>query len=88
MFLIYIVYEISWHCFKSSNPYTFVSVHISLVWSLLFFKDLDMVVRTLLAKNGESNGFIREDSERALGAMVEGVTPQRALIALISGGAT
>ncbi|KAL4238308.1 hypothetical protein ACF0H5_003020 [Mactra antiquata] len=50
--------------------------------------DLDMVVRGLLAKNGDSNGFIREDSERALNAMVEGVTPQRALIALISGGAT
>ncbi|XP_060604468.1 TOG array regulator of axonemal microtubules protein 1-like isoform X7 [Ruditapes philippinarum] len=50
--------------------------------------DLDMVVRGLLAKNGESNGFIREDSERALQAMVEAVTPQRALIALIAGGAT
>lgn len=47
-----------------------------------------MVVRGLLAKNGESNGFIREDSERALVAMVDGVTPQRALVALISGGAT
>lgn len=50
--------------------------------------DLDMVVRGLLAKNGESNGFIREDSERALAAMVDGVTPQRALIALVAGGAT
>ncbi|XP_052767283.1 TOG array regulator of axonemal microtubules protein 1-like isoform X3 [Mya arenaria] len=50
--------------------------------------DLDMVVRALLAKNSESNGFIREDSERALSAMVEAVTPQRALVALVSGGAT
>jgi len=46
-----------------------------------------MVVRSLLAKSGESNGFIREDSERALNAMVEAVTPQRAMVALISGGA-
>lgn len=50
-------------------------------------QELDMVVRSLLAKSGESNGFIREDSERALNAMVEAVTPQRAMVALISGGA-
>lgn len=55
---------------------------------MCMFQDLDMVVKTLLAKNGESNGFIREDCERALAAMVDGVTPQRALVALIAGGAT
>jgi len=47
-----------------------------------------MVVKGLLQKNIESNGFIREDSERALSAMVDAVTPQRALVALIAGGAS
>ncbi|PVD25713.1 hypothetical protein C0Q70_13373 [Pomacea canaliculata] len=50
--------------------------------------DLDIVVRQLLAKAGESNNFIRDDVERALAGMVEGVTSQRALLALINGGTT
>ncbi|XP_070179404.1 TOG array regulator of axonemal microtubules protein 1-like isoform X2 [Littorina saxatilis] len=50
--------------------------------------DLDIVTRQLLVKAGESNNFIREDVEQALNAMVEGVTPQRSLSALIAGGAT
>lgn len=47
-----------------------------------------MVVKALLAKNGESNGFIREDVDRALALMVENTTSQRALLAIITGGAT
>lgn len=54
----------------------------------LLFQDLDIVVRQLLAKAGESNNFIRDDVERALAGMVEGVTSQRALLALINGGTT
>lgn len=46
------------------------------------------MVRQLLAKAGESNNFIRDDVERALAGMVEGVTSQRALLALINGGTT
>jgi len=44
------------------------------------------VVRILLHKGGESNAFIREDVEKALTEMVNGVSPGRSLTALISGG--
>jgi len=40
----------------------------------------------LLAKNGESSGFIRADVDHAVAAMVDNVTPQRAMVALINGG--
>ncbi|XP_076464551.1 TOG array regulator of axonemal microtubules protein 1-like isoform X2 [Babylonia areolata] len=50
--------------------------------------DLDIVTKQLLAKAGESNNFIRDDVEQSLGSMVSGATPQRSLLALISGGAT
>ena len=46
-----------------------------------------MTVKTLLIKNCDTNVFIREDVEKALSAMVENVTPQRAMVALISSGA-
>ena len=72
---------------KKKNPKN-IAYALNLTCICLLIQDLDMVVRGLLAKNGESNGFIREDSERALAAMVDGVTPQRALLALIAGGAT
>ncbi|XP_072284133.1 TOG array regulator of axonemal microtubules protein 1 isoform X1 [Pyxicephalus adspersus] len=48
--------------------------------------ELDNSVRVLLHKAGESNIFIREDVDKALGAMVQNVTPLRALAALINGG--
>lgn len=54
----------------------------------VMFQDVDLTAKTLLAKNGESNGFIREDVDKVLAAMVTNVTPQRSLLALISGGAT
>ncbi|XP_062617825.1 TOG array regulator of axonemal microtubules protein 1-like isoform X2 [Saccostrea cucullata] len=50
--------------------------------------DVEITAKALLAKNGESNGFIREDVEKSLHAMVEFITPQRSLLALIAGGAT
>ncbi|XP_033734245.1 TOG array regulator of axonemal microtubules protein 1-like isoform X1 [Pecten maximus] len=50
--------------------------------------EVDITAKVLLAKNGESNGFIREDVEKALATMVESITPQRSLLALIAGGAT
>lgn len=49
-------------------------------------QELDGTVRALLHKAGESNTFIREDVDKALGAMVSNVTPARALCALIAGG--
>ncbi|KAM3918526.1 TOG array regulator of axonemal microtubules protein 1 [Leptodactylus fuscus] len=48
--------------------------------------ELDNCVRVLLHKAGESNIFIREDVDKALDAMVQNVTPVRALAALINGG--
>ncbi|XP_071163838.1 TOG array regulator of axonemal microtubules protein 1-like isoform X39 [Mytilus edulis] len=50
--------------------------------------DIDITAKALLGKSGESNGFIREDVEKVLQAMVNYITPQRSLLALISGGAT
>ncbi|XP_041513843.1 TOG array regulator of axonemal microtubules protein 1 isoform X1 [Microtus oregoni] len=49
-------------------------------------QELDTAVRALLHKAGESNTFIREDVDKALRAMVNNVTPARAVVALINGG--
>lgn len=49
-------------------------------------KDLDQVVQVLLHKGAESNAFLREVVEKCLAAMVTSVSPQKALLALISGG--
>jgi len=43
-------------------------------------------VDVLLSKMGDSNKFIREDSDKALEAMVQNVSPVRALTALITSG--
>ncbi|KAK6481507.1 TOG array regulator of axonemal microtubules protein 1-like isoform X1 [Huso huso] len=51
-------------------------------------QELDGTIRALLHKAGESNTFIREDVDKALGAMVSNVTPARALCALIAGGSS
>ncbi|XP_035828901.1 TOG array regulator of axonemal microtubules protein 1 [Aplysia californica] len=50
--------------------------------------EVEISAKTLLAKAGESNQFIREDVEKALVAMMDNVTPQRALLGLIAGGAS
>ncbi|XP_061468632.1 TOG array regulator of axonemal microtubules protein 1 isoform X2 [Rhineura floridana] len=49
-------------------------------------QELDSTVKVLLHKAGESNTFIREDVDKALKAMVNNVTPARALSSLINGG--
>ncbi|XP_053140412.1 TOG array regulator of axonemal microtubules protein 1 isoform X2 [Hemicordylus capensis] len=49
-------------------------------------QELDNTVKVLLHKTGESNTFIREDVDKALKAMVNNVTPARALSSLINGG--
>ncbi|KAM4663537.1 TOG array regulator of axonemal microtubules protein 1 [Discoglossus pictus] len=48
--------------------------------------ELDNCARVLLHKAGDSNIFIREDVDKALDAMVQNVTPVRALNALLNGG--
>ncbi|XP_033917661.1 TOG array regulator of axonemal microtubules protein 1-like isoform X2 [Melopsittacus undulatus] len=49
-------------------------------------QELDYTVKILLHKAGESNTFIREEVDKALKAMVNNVTPARALCSLIDGG--
>ncbi|XP_076982978.1 TOG array regulator of axonemal microtubules protein 1 isoform X2 [Tamandua tetradactyla] len=49
-------------------------------------QELDTTVKVLLHKAGESNTFIREDVDKALRAMVNNVTPARAIVSLINGG--
>ncbi|KAL9952340.1 hypothetical protein ACROYT_G039583 [Oculina patagonica] len=50
--------------------------------------ELEVTTKILLAKGGESSGFIRDDVEKSLTAMVCSLTPTRVLVALISGGAS
>lgn len=52
-----------------------------------FFQELEVTAKILLAKGGESSGFIRDDVEKSLTAMVSSLTPTRVMVALISGGA-
>eukprot|EP00118_Oscarella_pearsei_P003802 m.15805 g.15805 ORF g.15805 m.15805 type:complete len:1854 (+) comp26567_c0_seq2:408-5969(+) len=52
----------------------------------LMDSELDLSVRTLLSKGSESSGFIRQDVERALSQMVNGVTPLAAVKALLATG--
>lgn len=66
------------------QPYNFT--HFSCCF-LSLKQEVDVTAKVLLAKNGESNGFIREDVEKALAVMLDSITPQRTLLALISGGA-
>ncbi|XP_074091959.1 TOG array regulator of axonemal microtubules protein 1 isoform X2 [Macrotis lagotis] len=49
-------------------------------------QEIDNTVKVLLHKAGESNTFIREDVDKALKAMVNNVTPARAISSLINGG--
>ena len=50
-------------------------------------QELEVTAKILLAKGGESSGFIRDDAQKTLAAMVCSLTPTRVLVALISGGA-
>ncbi|XP_069772437.1 TOG array regulator of axonemal microtubules protein 1 isoform X2 [Narcine bancroftii] len=49
-------------------------------------QELDITVKILLHKAGESNAFIREGVDKALNTMVFNVTPARAVLSLINGG--
>ncbi|XP_059209831.1 TOG array regulator of axonemal microtubules protein 1 isoform X2 [Centropristis striata] len=49
-------------------------------------QELDGTVKALLQKAGESNAFIRQDVDAALGCMVQHCTPTRGINALLSGG--
>jgi hypothetical protein len=48
--------------------------------------ELDITVKALIQKSAESNEFVRSDTEKCLQMMVENVTLQKALQALIAGG--
>ena len=54
----------------------------------LFFQELDQTVKVLLCRHSDSNAFIKSDVDTALKSMVDNVTQQRALTALIVGGAS
>ncbi|XP_075060487.1 TOG array regulator of axonemal microtubules protein 2 isoform X2 [Mixophyes fleayi] len=49
-------------------------------------QEAEEITRVLLHKNGDSNDFIREESDKCLGIMVEFVSPSKAASALIAGG--
>ncbi|XP_038076737.1 TOG array regulator of axonemal microtubules protein 1-like isoform X2 [Patiria miniata] len=49
-------------------------------------KELEQICKILIPKAGESSAFIREDVDKALDSMVQNVSPQRALGAIISAG--
>lgn len=49
-------------------------------------QELDGTVKVLLQKAGESNAFIRQDVDAALGCMVQHCTPTRGINSLLSGG--
>ncbi|XP_068577661.1 TOG array regulator of axonemal microtubules protein 1-like isoform X2 [Cebidichthys violaceus] len=49
-------------------------------------QELEGTVKALLLKAGESNAFIRQDVEAALGCMVQHCTPTRGINAVLSGG--
>ena len=47
---------------------------------------LDLIIKTLLHKAGESNTFIREDIEKSLCVVLHNISVSKAFTALISGG--
>lgn len=49
-------------------------------------QELEGTVKALLQKAAESNAFIRQDVDAALGCMVQHCTPTRSIGALLSGG--
>ncbi|XP_022236919.1 TOG array regulator of axonemal microtubules protein 1-like, partial [Limulus polyphemus] len=49
--------------------------------------DLDLITKTLLHKSGENVSFLREDIDRTLKYLVEGVSSQKAALAIVDGGA-
>ncbi|XP_073412449.1 TOG array regulator of axonemal microtubules protein 2 isoform X2 [Dendrobates tinctorius] len=49
-------------------------------------QEVEEISRVLLHKIGDSNDFIRDESDKSLGVMVEYVSPSKVLTALIAGG--
>ncbi|KFM56839.1 Protein FAM179B, partial [Stegodyphus mimosarum] len=49
--------------------------------------DLDLIASTLLSKCGETVGFIREDIEKVMNHLIDVITPSKAALAIIAGGA-
>lgn len=49
-------------------------------------QELEATAKVLLHKAGESNAFIRQDVDAALGSMVQNCTPIRSMNALLAGG--
>uniref|UniRef100_A0A8C5N0W7 TOG array regulator of axonemal microtubules 2 n=1 Tax=Leptobrachium leishanense TaxID=445787 RepID=A0A8C5N0W7_9ANUR len=49
-------------------------------------QEVEDITRVLLYKIGDSNDFIREESDKALAVMVDNVSPARTLTALIASG--
>lgn len=49
--------------------------------------ELDITVKTLIQKSAETNEFLKSDTENCLQTMIDNVTLQKALQALIAGGA-
>ncbi|XP_075720748.1 TOG array regulator of axonemal microtubules protein 2 isoform X2 [Rhinoderma darwinii] len=49
-------------------------------------QEVEEITRVLLNKIGDSNDFIREESDKSLGVMAEYVSPSKVLSALIAGG--
>ena len=49
--------------------------------------ELDLAIKAILQKSGESNEFFKSDAEKCLQMMIDNVTLQKALQALIAGGA-
>ncbi|CAF3644622.1 unnamed protein product [Adineta steineri] len=50
--------------------------------------ELDITVKSLIQKSAEANDFFRSDTEKCIQTMVDNVTLQKALQALIAGGAS
>lgn len=73
------------HCVEGGEVGTLL--HTYQYFVLLFLQELEVTAKILLAKGGETSGFIRDDVEKALTAMVCSLTPTRVLVSLISGGA-
>ena len=49
--------------------------------------ELDITAKALIQKSADSSDFLKSDTEKCLQMMVDNVTPQKALQALIAAGA-
>lgn len=49
-------------------------------------QSLDIIVKTLLKVGSKSSTFIREDVEKAINEMIRGVSPNKCVSSLLSGG--